>query len=223
MDRLASEEEDNMCEFDIPEEFENQKNRVYYFNGGEYEGGWKYGKPHGYGVYKKLYNFEWPHGKEERLYRGEWRNGKKHGCGILKQKETLSLVCNDFECLGGEEYTYTYKGRWYNGDKFEGIKTNYNEDGIEIYKYDGCFSMLSKDGSGSAKYRDGKICKENWQEGKRHGLQTCTYSDGKICQENWRKGKRHGLQTCTSPNGEQSESMWREGRLSWEDKNWVTP
>jgi len=196
----ASEEEEYYkCEFDIPEEFENQKNRVYYFDDGEYEGGWRDGKPHGYGVYKKLYKFEWPHGKEERLYRGEWRNGKKHGCGILKQKETLSIVCH-LECLGGEEYTYTYKGRWYNGDKFEGIKINYNEDGIEIYKYDGCFSMLSKDGSGNAKYRDGKICKENW-----------------------RKGKRHGLQTCTSPNGEQSESMWREGRLSWEDKNWVTP
>ena len=193
MERLAFEEEDYKCEFDVLEEFKNRDKRVYYFNDGEYEGGWKYGEsveedgnPHGYGVYKKLYNFKWPNGKEERLYRGEWRNGKKHGCGILEVK------------TGGGRHNGIYKGKWYNGKKFEGINI------YGGYKYYGVFHVT-----------------DNFQM-LEEGSGTATYSNGTICQENWQKGEKHGLQTCTSPDGVQYESMWRKGKLVREDENWRT-
>ena len=44
------------------------------FRGVRYEGGWKFGLRHGYGVIAY---------KDGTIYKGTWQNGKKHGFGTM--------------------------------------------------------------------------------------------------------------------------------------------
>ncbi|CAF3829674.1 unnamed protein product [Rotaria sp. Silwood1] len=130
-----------------------------YSDGGRYQGEFRYGKRHGYGVYYYPNKEEWAgkwlndqtNGRGIRTfpdgsrYEGEEKNAKKHGYGTY--------------CFPNGDI---YDGEWVN-DKQNGKGTFIKPEGIQ---YNGYFRNNLKHGYGKMKYADGKIKEGYWKDDK---------------------------------------------------------
>jgi len=100
---------------------------ITYPDGSKYEGGWKDGKPHGWGKYT------FP---DDSNYEGEYRNGKRNGQGILifPNGEKYEGEFRDGKRHGHGTYTKPdgsqYVGEW-KDDKRHGEGTNINKTGLK--------------------------------------------------------------------------------------------
>ncbi|CAF4002358.1 unnamed protein product [Rotaria sp. Silwood1] len=130
-----------------------------YSDGGRYQGEFRNGKRHGYGVYYYPNKEEWAgkwlndqtNGRGIRTfpdgsrYEGEEKNAKKHGYGTY--------------CFPNGDI---YDGEWVN-DKQNGRRTFIKPEGIQ---YNGYFRNNLKHGYGKMKYADGKIKEGYWKDDK---------------------------------------------------------
>ena len=117
-----------------------------------YEGEWKQGKRHGYGIFNfkngSKYKGYWKNGKisgkgtmifnSNSRYEGEWINSYMHGFGILKINEN-----------------FIYSGMWKNGKLHGGATVQYPNGDF----YDGMWKMGKRNGKGKYIWANGdKYC-----------------------------------------------------------------
>ena len=164
-----------------------------------YEGGWKNGLKHGYGI---LYF------GDEKSYEGEWLDDKKNGKG--------SIIYDNGDVYDGEwkkdniygKGTFTsdkgnivYKGIWKNEQDGQGTIeyiTNFmGQQQMDIYE--GTWKKLIKDGKGKMTYANKHIYIGAWKEDVRHGLGQMYYPIG-VYDGNWENNKRHGNGQFTYKN-----------------------
>ena len=105
-----------------------------------YNGFWKRGKPHGFGIETRpdgdIYRGQWENGKRQgygvrywpdgQRFGGEWRNGKMHGVGVFVWPSQLQYSGQwldhkrngfGFEMHQQEDNSATYKGEWKKGKR----------------------------------------------------------------------------------------------------------
>lgn len=160
--------------------------RNYYLNETDYEGDFKSGKKHGFGIlhfanlssYEGEFKNDMRSGKGElesiinrRNYKGEFYENKMNGKGILKIKDDVYDVefKNDIMSNYG-------KISYQNGDFYEG----------ELYD-------LYKHGKGKMIYSNGDIYDGNWKDDKREGKGEMIYIEGDFYKGNWLDDKKTGL------------------------------
>lgn len=109
-------------------------------DGSEYEGNYRKGKKHGFGVYK------WADGSK---FEGQWAENKISGLGV-------------YSWLDGRQY----KGEWKNNN-MEGYGFYIWKDGRQ---YEGQYKEDKKHGFGIYQWADGRKYEGYWGYGKQHGL-----------------------------------------------------
>ncbi|XP_058819772.1 MORN repeat-containing protein 3-like [Topomyia yanbarensis] len=133
-------------------------------NGLLYEGEWKNGLRHGYGI---VYRKELDTNLYVKVYVGAWRNGQKHGLGIKYYKDGKYLGLWEKDQRSGHGFMWFNNGSFYMGewsrDLFSGsgvfLETNGN-------RYYGQFDGGRKHGEGVYLHsRTGQIQKGFWKKG----------------------------------------------------------
>lgn len=195
-----------------------------YANGDEYEGEFRQGKRHGFGVYVEFVT--------KNQYEGDWADDQRHGKGILSSK------CNgyiydgewqhDMRCGRGHsslKNVETYTGNWAR-NSFHGSGIYSNADG-DIYDGEWCYG--AKHGLGKltiARPKRGepfgglKQYVGEWLKGKFHGTGTAHYMDGTEYSGSFQDGKRHGNGLMVlAPADDKYDGQWwkgfRHGEGSW--------
>ena len=110
-----------------------------YPNGARYQGGWKDGKEHGYGIWKCVCGSE---------YHGYWENGMEHGDGLW-------IFHN------GNRYTGEWSESWENGFGVLSFK--------EGHQYSGHWKNGKTDGKGEMTFKNGTRYEGEWHDGKLQG------------------------------------------------------
>eukprot|EP01047_Picozoa_sp_COSAG01_P002169 COSAG01_NODE_56_length_31088_cov_39.354771_5_plen_1355_part_00 len=204
----------------------------------KYEGEWKDGKQHGYGLmtydstkwWRQVYEGEWKDGRRHGTgsenfadgtrYVGEWKDGRRHGNGTEQLSDGTSYrgewKHGHRHGKGTEMLLYEssygssyYKGQWKDGHR--------HGKGSEIFfdgsRFEGQWKDSRRHGNGSEIFSDGKVrYKGEWKDGQRHGHGTETLSNGIRYEGDWKDGRRHGHGTETLSNGIRYEGDWKDGR-----------
>ena len=179
-----------------------------------YEGGFRAGKYHGYGVSIKAngsrYEGGWKdyeyHGQGTRSYangnryEGEWKEGDRHGEG---------------------KYTWA-EGGYYQGGFADGKLHGY---GVRVYsdsdRYEGEWKEGDQHGQGTYTWADGDRYEGEWKEGEEHGQGTQTWASGSSYSGPWWNGKPHGRGTYITADGFRVVATWRRGCASSRNTNYA--
>ncbi|XP_058449456.1 MORN repeat-containing protein 3-like [Malaya genurostris] len=133
-------------------------------NGLMYEGEWKDGLRHGYGI---VFRKEPDTDLYVKVYVGDWKHGQKHGLGIKYYKDGTYLGFwkegqrsgRGFMWFNGGSF---YMGEW-SGDRFSGIGVLFETGGNRYY---GPFDGGRKHGEGTYFHsRTGQIQRGFWEHG----------------------------------------------------------
>ena len=148
---------------------------------GEFRGGYRAG----FGKY--VCN----HGK--RVYEGEWQQSRRHGQG----KETWmgkspGLVCCAYE---GKFQKDLFHGR--------GILRKMGT------RYEGDFTLGSKNGEGRMDYPDGSYYEGRWDNNRCHGRGKYTKNTGEEYEGDWINGQRYGQGVNTDVKGVIFDGEWQ--------------
>ncbi|QBZ81296.1 morn repeat incomplete domain containing protein [Pandoravirus celtis] len=138
-----------------------------------YEGHWKAGKMHGYGIKVDF---------DGDVYDGDWEAGKKNGYGRYVWADDKSI----------------YEGEW-KRDQRHGHGTMTYVDGRQ---YKGQWHEDQTHGYGGCVWPDGAIYRGGWKKGWRHGCGSMFYRDGARYDGHWRKSKCHGYGEWVSAAGD---------------------
>ena len=211
----------------------NGKGKKIWANGRIYEGDFKDGLRHGYGINKIngiVYIGEW---KEDKLFgqgkyvepdgtvsEGNWKNNTLHGKGSIKKNclYTISGEFADGKIVGLANIIFGDCNENYKlGDKFIG-----NIDGTQkLYKGEIVYKNGNKyigevkkqtfmpHGQGEYLWKDQKYVGA-FQDGFRHGKGIYTWDSGGSYDGEWKKGNRHGQGVRTYKDGTTDEGKWYE-------------
>ncbi len=135
----------------------------YEYPGYTYDGDFKMGARHGYGVFTK---------KDVFFYAGNWVENKRHGYGVNvnKQHTYKGMHYNDLQHGEGEliyNQGYTYKGTFLKGYLANGIITTAWGD-----SHSGEFTRGVRSGKGVFTFSDGVSISGTWVAGKLQGVAT---------------------------------------------------
>ena len=134
-----------------------------YKNGDVYEGEWKNGKKHGYGI------ITYSNGTE---YEGEWKNGKMNGQGKLTSLNgTLYQGEWENDIINGKgKLTYNgteYEGEWKNGKRDGQGKMTYKNGDV----YEGEWKNDEQNGYGKMTYSNGDVYEGVWKDDKPYPIE----------------------------------------------------
>ena len=124
--------------------------------GPQYEGGYLYGRMHGYGNLTDV---------NGRVYKGDFEFGQRHGYGVISLPDGTK-----------------YEGEWYE-DRMHGQGNFIGADGSS---YDGEFMSGRMHGQGTLRHSNGEIYQGKFRYGKKHGLGTYRFSNGQIREGEWK-------------------------------------
>jgi len=119
----------------------------------------------------------------------------------------------------GDEAPYSYKTE--TGEQYDVTIVTYKfgkkvETGTITFgngdKYEGDWSMGSKNGKGIYRCFNGVVYEGRWKDDMRHGYGTCTYANGDVYKGKWAKNQKHGDGCYTFANGNQYTGDWRSDR-----------
>jgi len=152
-------------------------------NGERYEGEFKDGLFHGWGVYVF---------QNGDRYEGEFEADKMSGTGTMKY-----------------DNGNVYKGQFRNGVRHgNGILTFKNGD-----VYDGKFKDNMRHGEGEYRFSNGCRYTGEFQNNLRHGKGRYRYPSGEEFVGYFKNGQMDGPGICTYANGKQVRGIWKAGRF----------
>ena len=173
-------------------------------DGDVYEGSWKDGLQHGFGIHSDFVGSE--------RYVGEWNGGLKHGRG------TMRFWNGDL-----------YEGDWARG-QIEGHGTMVFSNGD---RYEGEWEGQMFHGMGTLHCSDGTFFVGGWalgllldrfqgetRKGLPHGRGVYEFFSGKRYEGEWEKGYEHGQGIAEFPNGERFEGGFLEGLYHGKGKHY---
>jgi hypothetical protein len=168
-------------------------------NGEYYDGEWRRGKAHGFGIHVwsngDKYDGEWyrslKHGRGKDYfhtgdsYEGEYRYGKFEGTGTFKWTKGMVYNGQFKEGMrhGNGEWVEDAEG---NGASYSGEYHKDKKHGIGIYKwpsgneYRGNYNNDKREGYGEMYWTDGSFYKGEWIGGIQHGKGKITFADGLV-------------------------------------------
>jgi hypothetical protein len=170
----------------------------------EYKGQWKYGFPHGEGLYRDSFG---------NMYKGQFKLGFFWGTGTLTRSEEHYVG----DMIMGEK-TGQGRGTYPNGATYEG---SWQKDIItgkgrlevsKTYFYEGDFVNGIYQGQGKLGSKDGYY-EGGFKNGKPHGRGAqYAYDSKKLLKGTWKNGLKHGSFQLSSPN-QSTEKMHFENDL----------
>ena len=193
----------------------NGKGRMSYKNGMVYQGEWKDGKAHGFGVLVDP--------NENSIYEGEWANDYQDGHGTMKWNsvnEGESEYIGDFK--QGKKTgkgKYTQGGNVYEGDFVDGQfhghgKYYFVESGKT---YEGDFEQNKMQGKGKMTWPDQSRYEGTFVNGKAHGNGVEYMSNGDKYTGQFEKDLKHGAGVLYMINDQtMRQGEWQNGkRVAW--------
>ncbi|PFH35412.1 MORN repeat-containing protein [Besnoitia besnoiti] len=193
-----------------------------------YEGGYKDGKRHGFGVLVRRCGSRYEgyflddaangHGKFTHpsgdIYEGQWKYNKAHGVGKFIHADGSSYegqwVEDVQEGLGREEWA---DGSLYEGTYKGGLKSGRGRfiwpDGSS---YEGEFLENDIHGEGTYTWSDGKIYTGQWERNHMRGYGRMTFPDGRVHEGEYADDRKHGKGFMVWPDGRSVEHEWRDGK-----------
>jgi hypothetical protein len=192
-----------------------------------YEGMWKCGQTHGYGVrihpdgqrYAGEYandrrnghgTYTWPSGSH---YTGEWRDHYSDGCGVYTWPSGARY---DGQWRKDRQHglgTYVgshgtiYKGHYKKGLR-HGAGINVEDDGT---RFVGRFKRGRLDGFGFCLWPDGSWYNGGWKANNAQGFGAAGEIDGSKYNGEYEEGERHGYGICSYPDGSNLRGQWTHG------------
>ncbi len=176
---------------------------ITFSNGDQYKGEWRFGKPHGKGVY---------YFRNSDTYDGTFINGK-YGYGVFKTKS--STYSGPFEndlysgwgaliFTDGSEYRGNFKAGKKNGDGTFITKVR----GLTYTTYSGNFVDDSMSGKGTMRYKDNSKYIGNWKDNLKHGYGTLYLPNGEIDKDGlWSNDSIIKSNLPEAPKGKESKSL----------------
>lgn len=141
-----------------------------------------------------------------KLVSEDWKIGRKE----LKYAPVgLSMNPKEAPNSLGNEFFYSYDGRWKNG-KMHGLGTYLFEDGMT---YEGDFFENRPHGRGTSKYSEGQVANGDWRYGKLEGKATVTNTDGIKYEGYYVQGRRWGKGKLEYPSGLSYEGEFVDGKF----------
>ena len=153
-------------------------------NGERYEGEFKDGLFHGWGVYVF---------QNGDRYEGEFVEDRMSGEGTMAYKNGN-----------------VYKGQFHNGVRYgQGLLTFKNGD-----VYDGEFKDNVRHGQGEYKFANGTRYTGDFQNNQRHGKGRYRYPSNEEFVGYFKNGQMDGPGICTYANGKQIRGIWKAGKFA---------
>ncbi len=202
---------------------------VTFPDGDRYEGEFKDGLFHGWGVY---------YYRNGDRYEGEFVNDMKSGRGTMTHrngdkyvgefKDDMKEGRGSFLYVSGDRYVGTFAndmrsgkgtivyqtGNKYSGDFRNGLKHGngiFRFDNGDIYK--GEFSEDIRHGNGTYIYSGGARYIGQFVEGKRQGKGRYVYEGGEEYLGEFKQGRKDGRGVCIYPNGMRLKGLWQHDRF----------
>ena len=185
------------------------KGEATFKDGSTYKGEFRYGDPHGNGVYT------WPDGE---TYEGNFMSGLRHGKGrhVYNNKDVYDGEW-EFGMMHGKG-TYSWnRGDKYTGGFVEGLMQGKGKiilDNGEVYE--GEWKNGLADGKGTYTRIDGSKYMGKSKKGERHGSGRIVWKTGDYFIGKWKKGRINKTGTFHYNNGDQYISIWDNGEMSGE-------
>lgn len=202
---------------------------VTFPNGDRYEGEFKDGLLHGWGVYyyangdkyEGEFKTDVKHGKGAFTYHsgdkhiGEFKDGVKHGRGsfIFHNGDRYAGEFRD-DMINGKGTMLYKKGNKYTGDFASGLK---HGNGTLIFsngdKFEGEFKDDLRHGRGVYLWADGAKYIGDFRQSRMHGEGRYVYPGGEEYVGSFREGKKHGEGVSVYPDGRKFKGLWEDDSL----------
>ncbi|HAS81194.1 MAG TPA: hypothetical protein DCS43_00580 [Verrucomicrobia bacterium] len=200
---------------------------VTFPNGDRYEGEFRHGLMHGWGVYVTKLGDRYEGRFENDLrsgsatqttasgerYTGLFVKGIRHGRGSLTMVDGTRYA-GDFhnDLINGRGVMISPDGGTYAGDFMNGRR---HGQGIIRFPngdiYEGEFRSDLRTGKGTYRFTDGAVYVGDFVEGVRHGSGRYTATDGAVYVGPFKEGRMHGEGVRIYPDGQRVKGLWREG------------
>lgn len=200
---------------------------VSFPNGDRYEGEFRNGLMHGWGVYVSKQGDRYEGMFENDLrngpgtqtttsgdrYTGMFVSGIRHGLGSLTQADG-SRYAGDFrnDMINGRGVMVYPDGSKYAGDFMNGRK---HGKGVIRFPngdvYEGEFRTDLRTGKGDYRFADGSRYTGDFVDGVRHGQGHYRAADGAEYIGPFKNGKMHGEGVRVYPGGQRVKGLWHEG------------
>lgn len=185
-----------------------------YPNGDVYDGEFRDGKRHGFGVFTER--------ATGNVYEGDWDRDTRHGNGVLTSglKDFIYDGHWDRDIRQGYGHCVirgceTYSGNWSN-NQFHGTGKYIDAEGAV---YEGEFACGKKHGVGKqvlcpGGQKGGVSYSGEWRDGVREGIGDAVFADGATYSGSWKNDLQDGEGTFVSgqSGGEKYVGQWRRGR-----------
>lgn len=184
-----------------------------YPNGDVYEGEFKDGRRHGFGVFTER--------GTGNVYEGEWHRDLRHGSGVLTSGLKDFIYDGHWENDMRQGYGHcvirgceTYSGNW-SCNQFHGTGKYIDAEGAV---YEGEFALGKKHGVGKqSSSAGGASYTGEWQDGVREGIGVAVFLDGSTYSGSWKSDLQDGEGTFLSAHGgEKYVGQWRRGKREGE-------
>ena len=194
---------------DCPKKKKYCKGNRTWNDGSTYEGEFKFGEPHGNGIY------QWPDGAH---YKGHFLDGYRHGKGT-QRLENGDIFEGEWRFGLMHGYgTYSWvDGSKYEGEFYEGLM--HGKGTIHLANgesYVGEWKDGLADGDGTFNRVDGSKYVGKSKEGERHGKGVITWRTGDVFMGTWKRGKAHKTGTFHYNNGDKYICIWEDGEMTGE-------
>ncbi len=200
---------------------------VSFPNGDRYEGEFRSGLMHGWGVYvsklgdryEGMFENDIRHGPGTlsttagERFTGTYVNGIRHGLGSLTRVDG-SRYAGDFrnDLINGRGVMYYPDGSKYAGDFMNGSR---HGQGVVRFSngdvYEGEFRAGQRTGKGVYHFADGSRYAGSFVDGVRHGTGHYTFADGARYIGPFKDGRMHGEGVRVYADGQQVKGLWRDG------------
>ncbi len=200
---------------------------VSFPNGDRYEGEFRNGLMHGWGVYVSKLGDRYEGMFENDLrngpgtqtttsgerYTGTYVSGIRHGLGSLTQSDG-SRYAGDFrnDMINGRGVMVYPDGSKYAGDFMNGRK---HGKGVIRFPngdvHEGEFRSDLRTGKGEYRFADGSHYTGDFVDGVRHGQGQYRAADGAQYIGPFRNGRMHGEGVRVYPGGQRVKGLWNEG------------